>query len=154
MAHMEIPPPVSRMVQPEPEPEHRTIMADELGRKLMDAGVVPASCRRIIIDLELGQLPRVFVECIGDSRMLEVDFVEGLKGGDVLLVKEIPDEREAEPSPLAGSFNKEQVTAKIMGELTGGQGVGGRPAACTVKGSGFPAPGPIADGVEDQVAPP
>jgi hypothetical protein len=51
-----------------------TLDSRELGKVLMDAGILPPKCRKAVIVLELDQPVKVYTECFGDERCLCVDF--------------------------------------------------------------------------------
>ena len=51
----------------------RVILNDQFTRALIDAGVLPANCRRYIIDSgEPGNAITLHFECFGDERLLSV----------------------------------------------------------------------------------
>ena len=62
----------------------RIIKADVIGQKLMDAGIVPSNCTRIIIDLELDNVAKVYCQCLGDTKLLDFDW--GVELGEVKAV--------------------------------------------------------------------
>ena len=66
------------------------LMSDRLIRALQQAGVVPGTCRRVVIDAQLAKTVVVHVEQVGSPRLLEV--VPGLEGVQVRTV----DAAEAE----------------------------------------------------------
>jgi len=67
----------------------RPILADAFGRALVDAGVLPSidDVRRIVIDAEAGHLVMMYVEHIGDERLLQV--AQTLQG---IEVRGVPDD--------------------------------------------------------------
>jgi hypothetical protein len=44
----------------------------ELGRKLIEAGIVPKDTRRVVIDIPCDGAVVLYVECLGDQRLLEL----------------------------------------------------------------------------------
>ena len=52
----------------------RIITGTELGEMLIDAGIVPDNCLRIIIDINHHQAVTIYYQGVGDERLLEVDW--------------------------------------------------------------------------------
>lgn len=55
----------------------RVISSKGLVQKLTEAGLVPANCQRIIIDIPVGDAAYVYYRCLADERILAVDFRPG-----------------------------------------------------------------------------
>ena len=47
--------------------------------ELKKRGLIPDHCRRVVIDIEVGNVVKVFYECYGDERLIEVLTPENLK---------------------------------------------------------------------------
>jgi hypothetical protein len=47
-----------------------------LGKKLVDAGIVPANTIRIIIDIDVNSAVKLYYEVFGDERLLEIDWTD------------------------------------------------------------------------------
>lgn len=41
---------------------------------MMDAGIVPDHCRRIVLDIAYNNVVKIYYEVLGDNRLLDVDF--------------------------------------------------------------------------------
>lgn len=55
----------------------------EFVKALSDKGVVPLNCRRVIIDIPVDNIVRVFYECYGDAELACADLatlLEGVRG--------------------------------------------------------------------------
>jgi len=62
----------------------KPLLATMFGQKLIEAGIIPGTpeeIRRIVIDIEAGELVTMYVEYTADERLLEV--IPGLKGIEV-----------------------------------------------------------------------
>jgi len=60
------------------EERPRIVAADAIIRRLVDAGVVPANCRRVVIDLAAGVPATLYFEVLGDTR-LEIALAAGIE---------------------------------------------------------------------------
>ena len=58
--------------------------------KLMDLGIVPPFTRRVIIDLELNKVARVYYECHGDGCVFDDPLLNILKGADRIVADIAP----------------------------------------------------------------
>ncbi len=47
-------------------------------KALVDAGIVPDNCRRIVIDIPCNDVVTLYYEVFGDERLLDVDFAKHL----------------------------------------------------------------------------
>ena len=56
---------------------------------LIDAGVIPATTRRIIIDIPCNDVVMVYYECEADERMFTVSLGEMLKGAKAIGIAEL-----------------------------------------------------------------
>ena len=45
-----------------------------LGRMLLDAGIIPPDCRRVIIDVPCEGVVVMYIEQFGDDRLLDIDW--------------------------------------------------------------------------------
>lgn len=50
----------------------KVIHAHDLVKRLIDAGIVPSNCTRVVIDLPIDDAARLYFECIGDERLIDV----------------------------------------------------------------------------------
>jgi hypothetical protein len=48
------------------------IHAQDLIKVLMEKGVIPPNCTRCVIDLDVADVARLYFECLGDERLIEV----------------------------------------------------------------------------------
>lgn len=57
------------------------VSGGQLAELLISSGIISAEdkARRVVIDVRAGEVPRVLVERIGDSRLLDVELWAGLK---------------------------------------------------------------------------
>lgn len=58
--------------------KHRVILANELCKKLIEAGLVTANASRVVIDLKAGDAAKIYHVCFGDERLLDVFVPENL----------------------------------------------------------------------------
>lgn len=58
--------------------EEKCIMSNELFNKLDELGLVPEKCQRMIIDLQFNDIPKIYYQCLGDERLLDVELVNEL----------------------------------------------------------------------------
>ena len=49
------------------------ILADQLFAKWREACGLPENCRRIVLDLQYREVVKVFYECLGDERLLDIE---------------------------------------------------------------------------------
>ena len=58
----------------------QTIMGHnpKLIKALVDAGIVPDNCRRIVIDIPCNDVVTLYYEILGDTRLLDIDFAKHL----------------------------------------------------------------------------
>ncbi len=54
----------------------QVILGKGLLETLMGAGILPDNCRRAVIDVTVDKPVKVYYECYGDERLLDVDFAE------------------------------------------------------------------------------
>jgi hypothetical protein len=62
----------------------KPLLSTMFGKQLIDAGIIPGKpeeIRRIVIDIEAGELVTMYVEYAADERLLEV--IPGLKGVEI-----------------------------------------------------------------------
>jgi hypothetical protein len=59
------------------------ITGDELIRGLMEAGVIPDKCIRVIIDLEVSKPAQVLYQVYGGPELLNVDLPSMLKANGI-----------------------------------------------------------------------
>ncbi len=59
-------------------------------KALTDAGIIPDLCQRVIIDVRHDDIVKLYYECLGDTRLYDIDFAANLSP----LIKEI----ELEPT--------------------------------------------------------
>ncbi len=57
----------------------------KLVQQFVKAGIVPNHCRRIVLDMEIGEIVKLYYECYGDDKLLEID-IPGHLGADVKIV--------------------------------------------------------------------
>lgn len=48
----------------------------EILMKLKAAGIVPSTCRRVIIDISEREVAKVIYDCYGDEKLMDIDFGE------------------------------------------------------------------------------
>jgi hypothetical protein len=53
---------------------------------LSEGGIIPPETRRIIIDVGMEQIVKVYYECNADERMFTIELADALKGADVISV--------------------------------------------------------------------
>jgi len=63
-----------------------------LGRKLMETiapaiGLEVGHLRRIVIDAPLDDVVSVYIELVGDERLLEINWAGDLKDGEIVMVE-------------------------------------------------------------------
>ncbi len=58
----------------------RTILGQDLFAQFIKAGIVPSNCRRMVIDMEVEKAVRVYYDCFGDERLLEVEGLVSMLG--------------------------------------------------------------------------
>ncbi len=58
--------------------ENKCILGNVLIDKLNELGLLPENCQRIIIDLECNDVAKIYYQCAGDTRLLDVDLVNEL----------------------------------------------------------------------------
>ena len=67
-----------------------------LGRTFLDrlkqAGAIPPTTRRIVIDASFDEVVHVYYECFGDAALLAIDTPEALKDSIVVHVEDLSDE--------------------------------------------------------------
>ncbi|MDZ4250310.1 MAG: hypothetical protein U0990_09505 [Candidatus Nanopelagicales bacterium] len=51
---------------------------------LASAGVIPPKCRRLIIDLQVDSIAKVYYECYADDRMFTIDVAKLLDGAEAV----------------------------------------------------------------------
>ena len=56
----------------------KIIRNSELVNQLLDVGIVPDHCRRIVIDIQADNTVTLYFECVGDERLLQIDWAKGL----------------------------------------------------------------------------
>jgi hypothetical protein len=72
-----------------------------LGSKLVDAGLLRDGTVRAIIDIKLDDVVTVYVECLGDRRLLEdIDLGGMLRGAQVVRTWQVPTCRRGRLSRL------------------------------------------------------
>lgn len=59
---------------------------------LIDAGVIPPTTRRIIIDIPCDNVVKVYYECEADKRMFTIDLAAMLKDADVVGIADMPED--------------------------------------------------------------
>jgi hypothetical protein len=64
----------------------RIVLSQEVMQQLHRGGLIPDNCQRIVIDLTIGEPARVFYQCLGDERMLQVNLPEALADAVVVHV--------------------------------------------------------------------
>ena len=50
--------------------------SSELVKSLIDSGIVPDNCCRVIIDIAYDNAVKVYYEVYGDERLLDIDFAK------------------------------------------------------------------------------
>jgi hypothetical protein len=55
---------------------------------LQEAGVIPPQVRRIIIDIDMDAVIKVYYETLADAKMFGVDMARALRGAEVIGVAE------------------------------------------------------------------
>lgn len=65
--------------------------------KFVEAGIVPKNCRKIVIDMEVGDAVKVYYSCYGDQEMIEV-LVPALLEPAVRIIPAKENESEQEQS--------------------------------------------------------
>ena len=63
------------------------IMTNTIQQQLIDAGIVPENCTRVIIDIGLDQILKVYYEAYGDKRILDLDLMSALKDVEVFKIE-------------------------------------------------------------------
>ena len=71
---------------------------ENLIKAFEEAGLVPTPCRRIIIDIEVGEAVKLFYECYGDERMLQLDLPKALHNATRIRAVERPGVQDAAPN--------------------------------------------------------
>lgn len=61
------------------------MLAEPIQQALIAAGIADENTRRVVIDLEVGNFPLVYIERFGDDKLISV--VQTLKGVEVEYVK-------------------------------------------------------------------
>ena len=57
----------------------------DLIKQFVEAGLVPDNCQRMIIDVKYDEVVKVYYECLGDKKMLDIDIPKHL-GADVKII--------------------------------------------------------------------
>lgn len=52
--------------------------------KLVDAGVVPKDCCRVVIDVRVDEMVKVYYDCFGDKQMLSLELASLLSEPGVI----------------------------------------------------------------------
>ena len=63
------------------------VMAKGIQDQLVDAGIVPKNCTRVIIDIGLDSILKVYYEAYGDQRILDLDLMSALKDVEVFKIE-------------------------------------------------------------------
>ena len=63
------------------------IMANSIQQQLIDAGIVPENCTRVIIDIGLDAILKVYYETYGDKRILDLDLMLALKDVEIFKIE-------------------------------------------------------------------
>lgn len=56
----------------------KLIHGGQFGQMLIDAGILPANTKRVIIDAEVSKVVTVYYECFGDARLLKIGIEDAL----------------------------------------------------------------------------
>ena len=68
---------------------------ENLIKAFEDAKLVPAGCRRIIIDIPVDDAVKLFYECYGDEHILQLDLPKVLRSARRIPVAEAPEVQNA-----------------------------------------------------------
>lgn len=63
------------------------VMTNSIQQQLIDAGIVPENCTRVIIDIGLDEILKVYYEAYGDKRILDLDLMSALKDVEVFKIE-------------------------------------------------------------------
>ena len=63
------------------------ILANSIQQQLIDAGIVPDNCTRVIIDIGLDSILKVYYETYGDKRIFDLDLMSALKDVEVFKIE-------------------------------------------------------------------
>lgn len=59
---------------------------------MLRAGIIPRECTRFVIDCSVNDVAKLYIECIGDERLLEV-----LTPSNVVVIKTVGGNQETKP---------------------------------------------------------
>lgn len=70
----------------------KPIMGNDPGliASFVKAGMVPSATRRIVIDIEYDEIVKIYYECLGDKRILDLKLPEKLLGAMAVHAKDAP----------------------------------------------------------------
>lgn len=85
--------------------EPRRITGQSFGKYLIEAGIIPTTTRRFVIDAEVNKPVMIYVEQYGDERLLKLDLATALQGTTITFSDRPKPTSAFADTPLDPSFN-------------------------------------------------
>ena len=65
------------------------VISNEFFQQFVNAGIVPENVKRMVIDIEANEVVKVYYDCYGDKKMLELDLPASLQEAVKIRAKDI-----------------------------------------------------------------
>lgn len=80
--------------------EPRAMLGRELQQQLVDSGILPELCRRVVIDVPTNEPVMVYYECYSSTKLLQLDLPRYLKNAVKVSIDDKPRNNQNQPQAL------------------------------------------------------